>query len=390
MINMASNKKFMLPIAFATGMLIVELYSEPFWLRWLLEISIFIIWLLSLRRVSSPTPKTEAPKKREETNPDLNNLVNKLCSITSKEVSYAKQETSNARNAISNAISGLTNSFTDLHNQAQQQENILKSVIGDDETDDENCSNKVNINQFASETSNLIEHMIHLLVSVSKESMTTVYRIDDMVEQMDGIFQLLENVKSLSEQTNLLALNAAIEAARAGDAGRGFAVVADEVRHLSVQSSQLNSEIGKQIHIAKNAIALVRETVGGMAARDMNETISAKERVHDLLDKITEMDKFFTEQINIASKSSQQLNSAMGQSVRELQFEDHAQQTLEKVEKSLSGILNCTSAHNAEVTDVSQFSESINRMISQFEQLEQDKANWADTRRQKQDDIELF
>lgn len=382
----------MLPIGLAAGLLIAELYSEPFWLRWLLEACVIVVWLFSIRRTSAPSNAIETPIDKEEINPELDDLVNKLFHMTNKEVSYAKQETSQARQAIGNAIAGLTTSFEDLHSQAQQQEHVLKSVIGASETDEENCGNKININinQFASETSHLIEHMIQLLVSVSKESMTTVYRIDDMVEQMDGIFQLLENVKSLSEQTNLLALNAAIEAARAGDAGRGFAVVADEVRHLSVQSSKLNNEIGKQIHIAKSAIALVRETVGGMAARDMNETISAKERVHNLLEKITQMDEFFTEQINIASQSSQQLNVAMGQSVRELQFEDHVQQTLNKVEQSLSGILDCTSLDESKPTDSTQFSDSINKMITRFEQLEIDKSNWADTRRQSQNDIELF
>lgn len=380
----------MLPIGLAAGLLITELYSEPFWLRWLLEACIVVVWLFSIRRTSAPSNTIETPIDKEEINPELDDLANQLFHMANKEVTYAKQETSQARQAIGKAIAGLTTSFEDLHNQAQQQEYVLKSVIGASESDEENQGNKININQFANETSHLIEHMIQLLVSVSKESMTTVYRIDDMVEQMDGIFQLLENVKSLSEQTNLLALNAAIEAARAGDAGRGFAVVADEVRHLSVQSSKLNNEIGKQIHIAKSAIALVRETVGGMAARDMNETISAKERVHNLLEKITQMDEFFTEQINIASQSSQQLNVAMGQSVRELQFEDHVQQTLNKVEQSLSGILDCTSLDESKPTDSTQFSDSINKMITRFEQLEIDKSNWADTRRQSQNDIELF
>ena len=380
----------MLPIGLAAGLLITELYSEPFWLRWLLEACIVVVWLFSIRRTSAPSNTIETPIDKEEINPELDDLANQLFHMANKEVTYAKQETSQARQAIGKAIAGLTTSFEDLHNQAQQQEYVLKSVIGASESDEENQGNKININQFANETSHLIEHMIQLLVSVSKESMTTVYRIDDMVEQMDGIFQLLENVKSLSEQTNLLALNAAIEAARAGDAGRGFAVVADEVRHLSVQSSKLNNEIGKQIHIAKSAIALVRETVGGMAARDMNETISAKERVHNLLEKITQMDEFFTEQINIASQSSQQLNVAMGQSVRELQFEDHVQQTLNKVEQSLSGILDCTSLDESKPTDSTQFSDSIKKMITRFEQLEIDKSNWADTRRQSQNDIELF
>src|SRR3546814_20416939 len=81
------------------------------------------------------------------------------------------------------------------------------------------------------------------LGQVSRQSVTTVGQIDEMVKHLDAIFDLLGDVKTIADQTNLLALNAAIEAARAGEAGRGFAVVAEEVRSVAESSTNFNEQI---------------------------------------------------------------------------------------------------------------------------------------------------
>ncbi len=318
----------------------VELFSEPFWIRWLAEAIVVVLMygLINHLQKERGTEQQSTDQYSEHQVEENQRLYAQVCQAETNHIQKAQELSAQIHQIIQDAVSGLSGSFQDLHAQSQHQEKILRDVIQQSMDDEEEDKGKVNVQHFAQETGELIENIIEFLVQVSKESMATVYHIDDMVTQMDSIFGLLANVQSLADQTNLLALNAAIEAARAGDAGRGFAVVADEVRSLSVESAKLNAEIVKHIHLTKESVARVRDTVGNMASRDMNETITAKERVNQLLSNITELNEFFTEQVNTAGEASSQINEAVNAAVRQLQFEDIAQQTLYKLDGYLQSL----------------------------------------------------
>nr|WP_264082389.1 methyl-accepting chemotaxis protein [Pseudomonas ekonensis] len=109
--------------------------------------------------------------------------------------------------------------------------------------------------------------VIHQVVSDMEDIAHSAKRSAQVIRTLDqeseGIFNIIQVIKSIADQTNLLALNAAIEAARAGEQGRGFAVVADEVRSLAARTSASTQEIAAMVERIQNS---TREAVSSMEA----------------------------------------------------------------------------------------------------------------------------
>ena len=252
--------------------------------------------------------------------------------LLAEEVSGARHEVQRVGTIVSEAIASLTDSFHNLNSHAQHEEQLVHDIIeyGHGESDFQDGSHSA-----LNAASQLIQSFIETLVDISKQSIETVYRIDDMVTHMDGIFRLLEDVKNIADQTNLLALNAAIEAARAGEAGRGFAVVADEVRQLSMRSNTLNGEILASVNAGKQAIAAVRETVRGMASRDMNAAIAGKDSVDRTFARAREYNEYLSKQIGDLAVITDQVSTDVGVAVRCMQFEDIVTQSMAAAETHL-------------------------------------------------------
>jgi methyl-accepting chemotaxis protein len=196
------------------------------------------------------------------------------------------------------------------------------------------------VQSFAEQVHRVMETFIEILSDVSKQSMRTVHQIDDMKDHLDRIFSLIADVKTIADQTNLLALNASIEAARAGEAGRGFAVVAEEVRELSRRTNALNDQIRESADAARNAIGAVRSTVGEMASQDMNRSVEARDQANHLLGRIAETNAHLEARIAVASEQAVTVDAAVGDAVRNLQFEDIVTQALGPMHQNLSRLSN--------------------------------------------------
>jgi methyl-accepting chemotaxis protein len=282
------------------------------------------------------------------------------------------------RDLMRDAIVKLNGSFAGLNHQTQRQQELVLSLIhkmtgtltaGD-------ADKRLTMQEFTREIAQVLQYYIDILVDISKRGVETVHRMDDMAGQIDGIFQLLAEIKIIADQTNLLALNAAIEAARAGEAGRGFAVVADEVRKLSQHSNNFNDKIREQVETAKTTIGEVRKVVGEVAARDMTMAINAKGRIDAMLEEVRQVNDYMSTALEDVSGITAQIGENVHLAVRSLQFEDiatqilaHAQRHLERLEGYTTGIKNKLPA-NSEPAD---FRRALDEMRAAVAEL---KSRW--------------
>ncbi|MFB9887563.1 methyl-accepting chemotaxis protein [Balneatrix alpica] len=293
--------------------------------------------------------KAEVSSSREKSaSPAEDELRSLLGVVGSKMLPELRQDITNVRSLILGALNDLHSSFHHLHNDVQRQGDLVGGLIHQvsdtsmlvDSDDPREAKESVNIQDFIAETSDILRYYVDLMISISKQSIQTVQKIDDMTVQMDGIGALVDDVKSIADQTNLLALNAAIEAARAGDAGRGFAVVADEVRKLSKNSNEFSDAIRRQVESARGLVVDARSIVGNMAANDMAVAINAKGRVDSMLKRLAGLDTLLNEKLKDVAEVNEHVHTQVNLAVRSLQAEDMLSQLLEYLQTSLTALEN--------------------------------------------------
>ena len=249
-------------------------------------------------------------------------LLAELRSFVSNEIEGGRGEVNRTRDLIREAVAKLGSSFDSMMRRSKEQSSAVSRIV------DRSDGGGVDVQRFAHQAAAQMSQLVEALEDVSGQSTATVGQIDLMAQHLDGIFALLEDVKSIADQTNLLALNAAIEAARAGEAGRGFAVVADEVRNLSERSTAFNEQIRKLAYNSKEAIHKVRETVSTMASRDLDRSRGAKEESATMLRQVDQIQRTLTDGMREIASAGSAMEQNVGDAVRSLQFEDIATQAL--------------------------------------------------------------
>jgi len=318
-------KSMLLPLALTGALIALALIGASWPLVVLCSLALLGAWGWALWSQHQAIKKAEAESiaRRQELSlhdrrlQDIRNgLSNEMAGIT--------HEVERVRGLVHQAIRQLTVSFEEMNRQSRVQSSVVARVLNQTAQD----NSKAGVQHFAHQAGRLLEDLVDTLVEVSSQSTVSVQQIDNMVQQLDAIFDLLGDVRSIADQTNLLALNAAIEAARAGEAGRGFAVVAEEVRSLSERSNSFNEQIRKLVSGSKESVARVRETVGGMASRHADRSYQVKHEVTQLLDQIGDINRAIDDSMKEVSSSGQRIGQAVNEAIRSLQFEDITTQSL--------------------------------------------------------------
>jgi len=297
----------------------------PAWLRWSVLAAMLVSWGWYVwMREAGNQRKIDVLARNHE-------LLNELADANEKELKSMHGEVERVRNLVSDAVGKLSGSFTEINQLTREQGDVVSQIM----TEGDGDGRAISVSGFANSVGEVMNEMVRVLAEESERSNATVSRIDEMSKHLDGIFDLLEDVKSIADQTNLLALNAAIEAARAGEAGRGFAVVAEEVRSLSERSTVFNEQIRKLVTNSRDAVANVRETVEDMASRDMSASVEAKDKVAGIVGEIETINTSLADAIERVSQSRERIDQAVQTAVRSLQFEDIATQALGSSEQHI-------------------------------------------------------
>jgi methyl-accepting chemotaxis protein len=311
------------PAAFSLLLVISLAVDFPAPLAWALLVCQIASWLAfawwQLQRRPAAAPESVRILREQE------QLLGELRGFVGSEIDGTRAEVERARELIRQAVASLGSSFDAMNRKSRQQSQALSRIV---DRANEDGGSGVDVARFAQHASQRMEQLVEALEQVSGQSNVTVAHIDQMAQHLDGIFALLEDVKSIADQTNLLALNAAIEAARAGEAGRGFAVVADEVRNLSERSTTFNEQIRKLAHSSKDAIAKVRETVTHMASRDMDRSREARQEAATMLDNVAAINNQLGDGMREIADCGRAIDGSVSEAVRSLQFEDIATQAL--------------------------------------------------------------
>ncbi len=231
----------------------------------------------------------------------------------------------------------LQESFTGLAAKSDQQLEQLNTMLTQLKGGDLN-SDELTMERFAHEIDATLNSFVELVVKISVKNVAAADKVQDMVHEMDSVFELLSQVHKLADQTNLLALNAAIEAARAGDAGRGFAVVADEVRNLSISSQKLNNRIREQTASTKTLLIDISQIVEEMASLDMNNALATKDNMDNMLKELVEANQYISDTIDNTSLTAKEIQRDVSSAITAMQFEDSATQIVHYIQEQLQAI----------------------------------------------------
>ncbi|HEC13950.1 MAG TPA: methyl-accepting chemotaxis protein [Acidiferrobacteraceae bacterium] len=314
----------------------------PGWISGLAVIAVSLVWAVltgvllksTVRRFSSE----QAENRKNDIQPQAIECLESIAKTSAQEVLPLMESLGQLQGVISDASTKLHQSFHGLTENSERQNNLTLEIIGQLHAKDNNDTAVLVFDKFARETAQVLHDYVDLTVKVSDKGIEAAHKMQDMIKQMDIMFNLLGDVKYLADQTGLLSLNASIEAARAGEYGRGFAVVASEVRNLAEKSGYLNEQIHKHVSLSRTTLGETNEIVGQIASLDMKHALDAKANLNQTIGELEQANNLVSSSLGTSSGLAKAIQSDVVKAVTALQYEDMATQLISHVESRLAAL----------------------------------------------------
>lgn len=226
--------------------------------------------------------------------------------------------------------------------QSQQIERMIETQtlvqMGDDELPLTEAMNRVD---------QYLANLVNRTVEAATESISMVYALDEVMEDVGKIETLIGDVEKMTSETNLLALNAMIEAERAGDAGKSFAVVAREVRELSNSVRSLSDRMHSEVKAVSQGIRKGHAKLQAVAKIDMTENVAMKDELTSMMNCLLQKNEELSSALNESGRMSETIAGDVSRLISTLQFQDRTSQRLQNIRETM----NCIVGASARLTD---------------------------------------
>lgn len=222
----------------------------------------------------------------------------------------------------------------------------------------------------------VIGQMSERINRAAEESLQSIATVNELAQKIEDINQLLENISRIATRTNMLALNAGIEAARAGAGGKGFAVVAEEIRKLAYESSDVASNVSRQMGDMSLKLQSVINSVraGSSTSADANQRAKATmETISAILENLKKVSSAANDLSAVSEEqaaSSEEISATLQSISTEV---ERIKGFVIEAEKAMSQLADSASDLSDRARNMEELALSLKNLVGRFKLWQGDK-----------------